>query len=227
MTKLNPFVKGKKPEHIDEVVVGDNELDELFGKYKVNYLADADDIYRIFKDVPALEPTRISILMNKVMDFDYDHEGVILGGLFGNILIQKAFDNGYNDFYLDTKDFRVDFLGYKLKGNNEKSLKLSIDGNAWNNFGKEAEFCDFKVDGTCMGYVGYDARNCSFKLNIATNMVGLYAEDCSFTIDNVSHYFNFGHRAVNCKFCSSNDDVLKALMASRTQFGKGCEVIRL
>lgn len=166
---LNPFGKGKRPEKVDNIDCGlDEVLQECFKFYKGVCFGNHDvayvyDVLERTKHIPVLNPNHIDIFLQMILkEVDTLFVEDLYTGLILTKLIESSHKEGNNDFYLHTGESRIMFIGYKLVG--RPRLKLYIEGNAWHRMAEASENVDYVVTGDIGNSTCYKAKNCSFRL---------------------------------------------------------------
>ena len=91
-------------------------------------------------------------------------------------LIRESYDQGNNDFVLNTQDTQIDGLASDFRATN---LKLTIKGNTGHYYGYNSQGCNFVIEGDVNGWGGYYSRNCTYLIKgNAGNLFGLASKDC-------------------------------------------------
>jgi len=161
--EINPFESQKSekgPEGENKVEFEKDELVEktlekyskllpsthtLLGTFLFDLFA-----YRLRKTKkPCLTPAQIAIFLHEAIRTSTKQKienavtGIYLSGL-----IQESYNKGNNNFFLNTQDGKIDFLGSDIIGEPSRPVKILITGNAGHCIAERSRHCKYYITGT-------------------------------------------------------------------------------
>jgi len=133
-----------------------------------------------------LKPAQIDKLFQRIIkEMPKEETEYAITGIFLSCLIQNSYDNGNNDFILNTRDVQMTILGYKLKGKRKNKMKITIQGNAGLCFGEESKYCHFNIHGNAERKCGNGSENSTYSIEGSiSKFCGDYSKNCIFTSPN-------------------------------------------
>ena len=170
-----------------------NNLIEVYSKSK-NKINSLSHGYKLFlKNLNGFQISDVDA--NEFLNKIKTHEDNTFVGVFISALIQKAYDSGGNDFFINAnfQKERIDYLAVYLKGSKDDPLKVTIKGDyCGRSYGWSAEHTKITFNG-----------------NIGTNSAMLASY--STFIYNAKFDPIAGYNTVHCKFYSPDKTALMKL----------------
>ena len=177
------------------------------------------------RDITLTPPEINSFLQISAAYKDHDNAR-FLTGPFVSALIQRSYLAGYNNFQLDaTSQFEpIHYLAYKLKGQDNDPLCLSVVGDVGRNFTDRS----FRIDASLQGDAQYGSASCLYysSLNVLGNVGPMFANGALWSVfridgkmkssqgyDYIQHY---------CTFKSTNRHTLLDLLVETYVANKVC-----
>lgn len=105
-------------------------------------------------------PAEVTSLFNAFKE-DKDSRYRFLGR-FVSLMVQKSYQAGFNEFYINSEGVRVDYLPCFLKGRKENPLRIRVDGDLGRYCGIQMEHVYLTVGGTVGESFSGDSSMCQF-----------------------------------------------------------------
>lgn len=195
---LNPFDKGRKPEHIDDVVMDTTVKDavDYFRSLNFSKVDDVNDAYKKLRrlELQVLEPSLIDVVYQNIRKEEF-------GSSYVSALINTSFRAGNNDFMLTTCSDEL--VATHLRGLKRRRLKLNVHGDVGFGFALKARYCDFVVEGNGGDYLGGESKDCVFTLKDVGVCCGIDSVRSEYNIINAG--VNCGENAVSSTFTLQGD----------------------
>lgn len=161
---LDDVLNKHKAQGVDKVreveVIGDDKFAELFEKYE-QFLKG-----RSFgsKSTEILTPEEINLFLQATVVHEEHPSYVIITSLFISKLIQNSYNDGYNDFVLDTELLSsIMGLGYDLNGTEDNPINLTIYGEKVNDCCFNSSYLNLNIEGNVAKF-GYYLNNSEVKV---------------------------------------------------------------
>ena len=221
------------PDEKKEAKESSNDLEDLLGKFEESLRLEHFGEYnrhinKTINDV--LTPEQINSFLQTTITYENDKNYQHYMGLFVSKLIQNSYDNGHNNFVLNTKALKeMHSIGYKLEGTEEKQIQITIEGNTGKWCGLTAKNSTFNIKGNAGDGCGRDSNHTTF--NIKGNTGNWCGEESKHTTYNING--NTGdhcgsvskHTTYNIKGNTGNDCGYKAYHSTyniKRNTGDGC-----
>jgi len=113
-----------------------------------------------------LEPLKIDTLLQKILQNNYAEKKYVpeIVGKYLSKIIQISYDAGNNDFVLNTGDYFIRNLGFKLNGKEKNPIKLTIQGNTGDKCGTGVIHSEFSITGITRDSCGWGAKYSKFSM---------------------------------------------------------------
>ncbi len=221
---IDPFTdkKGaKKPENVKPIQSeGDSSIAAIIEQFD-HYLENLDMRDTYFDKFPlrALKPPHIYKVFSEIAFNTKPHDWA--AGRYISELIQASYNEGNNDFVLNTQDFSASHLAYNLQGRAKRKLTIEIHGSVGHNFGMNSSNIGATIQGSALSHLGVLSEYSSFSaygasrdpgfrmkkgeihiLGSIGNFTGVSAKESVFRIDGKVHaiYDSAHEKPSNCEF---------------------------
>lgn len=211
----NPLEKysGKGIGESDErkEVMSDSRIELIMKEYEAQRESFKPD--RI-QNCPSLSvvptPAEVTALFN-AFKVNRDDSYYFLGR-YVSLMIQKSYQAGFNDFYINSDEIKADYLPCFLKGRKEEPLRIHVDGDLGHKCGIQMENVNLIVDGSVGDSFSGDSSQCLFDVKKLSNKYGksdigleneetmryLMPKKCTYVVHNKED-FVFLMRSLNSK----------------------------
>ena len=202
MDRFDDFLSGYEQGKLEEVkrvqTVG-TDFSDLMKKYEEKLKNPEIQNYahyhvQIITEV--LTPDEINHFLQATQQYaDHKDYSWKTGYMFSS-LIQNSYDQGYNDFRLNTTLLPgIDLMGSYIVGKRKDPVLVTVQGNLGFVCADEARHSVFIVNGTVEKHFGLEAQSCTFKTSIWSNI-----EEMKWSIpkrkDNVLIYLDDGKEMI-------------------------------
>jgi len=206
-TEVNPLKDRKYTKIPDKEKLAEAEPDEkiesIMKQFKslelYQILEGESDVIEEF-DMDVLSPIKIELLAYNITTKTSKRrlKGKMPGFLLSKV-IQDSYDNGYNDFKIDTRNIPLERIGDNLKGTKENPIKITIHGSNLDLLGTFSEYCVFYIKGNTGGSCGFDSKNNEFNIEGNTEyFTGSKSKNCKFRLKGAKE--SCGSKAENSIF---------------------------
>jgi len=186
---LNPFKNkkpGKKAEQEQKIEFElDEKIERMLEQYRPLEISgtifgynEKEELELGSLEYEILKPSQIDTLLQKmIQETPKEKFENRLTGRFLSKIIQKSFEEGYNNFTLTTKQTEISSLGsYFPKVRGKNPMQITIKGNAGHFLGFISKNCEYDVQGSVGIHCGDYSTDCTFKTpNIETYGQILYS----------------------------------------------------
>jgi len=169
--EVNPFESQKsqkQPEKEAKAKTGiDKDIEKTMEHYnnvtkkELSFTVAERKINR-FK-LRTLDPVQVNILFKRIITetkSEFRKEG-----MFISKIIQHSYTKGYNDFILDTGDFKIEYFGYHLVGKPKNPIRIKIRGNSGTNLSQMSKYVEYDIDGEVDEYsLSVLSSNCKYNI---------------------------------------------------------------
>jgi len=181
--EVNPFNNHNYQENPEKERKVEFEKDKLVEKtleqYKTVELNEHSTMGDVRKqmsqfELQTLKPAQIDHALQRIIKENQEYKKASKSsinrlesaytGEFLSDLVQKSFENGNNNFILNTQDAAISTLGHQLKGTPEEPIQITIQGNTGHNCGYESERCEFYITGNTGNSCGVESKDCRYDI---------------------------------------------------------------
>jgi len=187
---IERLVGTPKVEEVRQIEVIENDFCTLNNQYA--QILDEGSVGELWcktiSDI--LTPTQINVFLQHTTLYENNQHYSGITGYFISQLIQNSYNDGYNNFSLNTSELQdISFLGHRIEGTPKKTIELTVIGQTGRGSGWGAKYAAINLIGNTGHTCGKNSENSVFYITGDTE------RECGkFSINSTFHISgNTGH----------------------------------